>query len=296
MKDRKTFFKKALIVGTVAAVLSTVGVQSTAALWSDTRTAPVLTATGGAISGNAEMNGVAVPTTSKGSNVFESDAVTLSQANVDALVSTGKVAIPLKLSTSVTGMLAVQPTLSVSSQNWNKDSKYIEPSWKLFRTAGTCTYSDATTANFSAGKKALTLNGAGDSNSTPYVAGNFYAAESATYNFCLVGTTNAVDCTTGKVAIHTGYANACGTYTNNGSVKYNRVDGVVGDTTSSTTLNNITQKYSWSSWGQAVDKNTVKAGADTATVSIKLGYKVVQLTAVTDPYVSNTATPNIPTL
>lgn len=297
MISRKKLFKNSIIAVTAFAVISTLGVQTTAALWSDSKTSTALTGFAGAYQGSAEMNGKVLSMTAT-ANTYETKAVTLSQANIDSLVTTGKVAIPLTIKTSISGLAAIQPLLSVTTRNWNNDSTYIEPAWKLHKMAAdqTCNYSDVSGPNFVSGVNTLTLNGAGNSNSNPYLVASYNTTTTKDYLFCLTGTAPVVNCETGKTAVYANYANECGTSSNTGTLKFDKLDGTTGEVSVTDTFDKVTQKHDWAAWGEAVDKDTVKNAGETAAISIKLGYKITSLDEVANPDSSSTGVPNMPML
>lgn len=294
MNKKIKFLRNSLVAVVVVATGFTLGIQSTAALWADQDSLP-LTASSGAFAGTVEMNGVSIPTTATG-DTYKTAAITLNQANVDSIVATGKVAIPLAIKTNISGQAAISPLLSITTKNWNNDTQYIEPSWKLYKIAEgqTCKYSNLGEPNFIAGENTITLNGSGNSNSNPYLIGSYNASAAQTYQFCLVGTAPVVNCESGKVAIHLGYANGCGVYSNTGTVKFDKYDGTIGQTTVTDTFNKVTLKYDWANWGTAIDKDIVASGAQTAAVNITLGYKITSLDGVLDSSVSNSGMNNIP--
>lgn len=295
MKSKTRVLRTVLVAAAAFALTAALGVQSTAALWTHSELGDQISVSGGSFAGQIAMNGQVVDTTASG-NTYKSDNLTLSQANINSIANTGKVAIPLSITTNVTGQLAILPLLSVNARNWSGDSPYIEPSWKLQQLAEgqTCSYSDVSIANFSDGANTLTLNGTGDSNSNPYLVSTYDASASHKYSFCLIGTTPTVACDSGKLGVYAAYRPACGTYSNTGTLTYDKYDGTTDEVQVTDSFNKITEQYDWQAWGNAIDKDVVPADSDKAAVTIMAGYKVVTLDSVPNPDTSSTAISNLP--
>lgn len=297
MRFSKRAKRNTLITTALTAVGVLLGTQVAVALWDNSVDSPTVNVLSGDYSGEVTMNGTKINTVAAG-DTHETKEFTLSQGNVDSLVATGKVAIPLSITTSISGQAAMLPLMTVTAANWNNDSDYIEPSWRLYKVAEgeTCSYDVTGNPNFISGENSVTLNGDGNSNSNPYLAGKYDTKETAAYNFCLVGTTPEVDCDSGKIAIHSGYDAECGTYTNKGTLKFDKYDGSKGEVSVTDTFDKVTQEYDWSDWGTAVAKDTPSGEFPETAVRIKLGYKVVPFDDVSDYTASSTNVANLATL
>lgn len=282
-------------------------IGTTDALWSDSKTSTAKNVPSGQNSVTVNYSGDSITTTinvnaTNAEQKSRSNLLTLNEDDARTLTTNGNIAIPIKITGYISGMASLEPYIKVSSKNWNGGSASIEPEWKIARSVnGTCTYRDlGSTSNLNTAAGSIGVNDStATKNSIAGVSGAYNATTSINETFCLLGKLPVINCESGKTAIHPGYLNNCGSYTNVATVSWTDFEKPNNKGTAQTqwTTNKVTKNYDWSKWVTAIDKNVTTSGSELAPFKLSLGWNIV-------PYSKNNVTgsgtfgsySNIPTL